>query len=229
MVATSGVTAVPLFGRNTYNSTVRMSLRRTGNTDCRERCTNNHDNRCTQGRPRRGIVRCRRGAVRMSMTVVRRSDEHKARYEMMHKACFVELARKFHAEGILKVRGRSIATHGGSGVTRHGRMEHTKMNGGLLHLVNSTPHTSPFSRALIMMSHTTLVQVFVRVISSMCHAPEWLSVLSSTLTLLSLASLPIFHFFFLNLDFYFFLFHVDAFGARSPVHFAQRGVWSFGQ
>ena len=90
-------------------------------------------------------------------------------------------------------------------------------------------HTSPFSRALIMLSHTTLAQLFARVISSMCHAPEWLSVLSSTLTLLSLASLSIFHFFFLNLDFYLFLFHVDAFGARSPVHFAQWGGWPFGQ
>ena len=41
--------------------------------------------------------------------------------------------------------------------------------------VNSTHHTSPFSRsqrALVMMCHTTLAQVFVRVISSMCHAPE---------------------------------------------------------
>ena len=41
--------------------------------------------------------------------------------------------------------------------------------------VNSTPHTSPFSRsqrARVMMCDTTLAQVFVRVIPSMCHAPE---------------------------------------------------------
>ena len=58
-------------------------------------------------------------------------------------------------------------------------------------------------RALVIVCHTTLAQVFVRVIPSMCHAPEWLSVLSSILTLLSSVSLPILHFFFLNLDFYF--------------------------
>ena len=42
-------------------------------------------------------------------------------------------------------------------------------------VVNSTPNTSPFSRsqrALIMMCDTTLAQVFVRVIQSMCHALE---------------------------------------------------------
>ena len=38
--------------------------------------------------------------------------------------------------------------------------------------VNSTPHTSPFSRSQRMMCYTTLAQVFVRVIPSMCHAPE---------------------------------------------------------
>ena len=38
--------------------------------------------------------------------------------------------------------------------------------------VNSTPHTSPFSSSQRMMCDTTLAQVFVRVISSMCHAPE---------------------------------------------------------
>ena len=83
-------------------------------------------------------------------------------------------------------------------------------------------------RALVMMCETTLAQVCVRVIPSMCHAPEWLSVLSSILTLLSSASFSIFHF-FLNLDFYLFLFHVDVFGARSFVHFAQWGVWHLGQ
>ena len=41
--------------------------------------------------------------------------------------------------------------------------------------VNSTLHTSLFSRsqrALVMMCHTTLAQVFVRVIPSMYHALE---------------------------------------------------------
>ena len=98
--------------------------------------------------------------------------------------------------------------------------------------VNSTPHTSPFSRsqrALIMMCDITLAQVLVRVIPSMCRAPEWLSVLSSILTLPSSASFSIFHFFFLNIDFYIFLFLVAVLGARSLVHFAQWGVWPFGQ
>ena len=87
--------------------------------------------------------------------------------------------------------------------------------------VNSTPHTSPFSRSQRMMCDTTLAQVFVRVIPSLCHAPEWLFVLSSILTLHSSFVSPIFHFFFLNLDLYLFLFHVNVLGARSPVHFAQ--------
>ena len=90
--------------------------------------------------------------------------------------------------------------------------------------VNSTSRTSPFSRsqrALAMMCHTTLAEVFLRVIPSMCHAPEWLSVLSSILTLLSSLSLTVFQIFFLNLGFHLLLFHVDVLGARSPVHFAQ--------
>ena len=58
-------------------------------------------------------------------------------------------------------------------------------------LVNNTPHTSLFSWlcALVMMCHTILAQVFVRVISSMRHALEWLSVVSSTLALHSSQSL----------------------------------------
>ena len=47
--------------------------------------------------------------------------------------------------------------------------------------VNRTPHTSPFSRsqrARTMMCDTTLAQMLVRVIPSMCPAPEWLFVLS---------------------------------------------------
>ena len=41
-------------------------------------------------------------------------------------------------------------------------------------LTNSTPHTSPFSRSqrARVMCDTTLAQVLVRVIPSMCHAPE---------------------------------------------------------
>ena len=41
--------------------------------------------------------------------------------------------------------------------------------------VNSTPRTSPFSRsqrARVMMCDTTLAQVLVRVIPSLCHAHE---------------------------------------------------------
>ena len=51
--------------------------------------------------------------------------------------------------------------------------------------VNRTPHTSPFFscfRACLMMSHTTLAQVFVRVVPSMCHAPGCVFDLSSTLS-----------------------------------------------
>ena len=54
--------------------------------------------------------------------------------------------------------------------------------------VNSTPHTSPFSRsqrARVMMCDTTLAQVLVRVIPSMRHAPEWLFVPSLSLSLRS--------------------------------------------
>ena len=45
--------------------------------------------------------------------------------------------------------------------------------------------------------------------------------LSSTLSSHSSFVSPIFHFILLNFDFYFFLFHVDVAGARSPVHFAE--------
>ena len=54
-----------------------------------------------------------------------------------------------------------------------------------------TSHVTFFSClcALIMMSHTTLAEVFVRVISSMCHAPECLISLRPSLRTLHL-SLP---------------------------------------
>ena len=54
-----------------------------------------------------------------------------------------------------------------------------------------TSHVTFFSclRALVMMCRTTLAQVFVRVIPYMCHAPEWLSVLSSISILHSSQSL----------------------------------------
>ena len=87
--------------------------------------------------------------------------------------------------------------------------------------VNSTLHTSPFSRsqrARVMMCDTTLAQVLVRVIPFICHAPELLFVLSFSLTFFSSVCFSIFHFFFLNFDFYLSLFHVDAFGARSLVN-----------
>ena len=58
--------------------------------------------------------------------------------------------------------------------------------------VNSTPHTSLFFSCLhacVIICHTTLAQVFVRVISSMCHAPECLISLRPSLRTLHL-SLP---------------------------------------
>ena len=89
--------------------------------------------------------------------------------------------------------------------------------------VNSTPHTSPFSRtqrALVMMCHTTLAQgVSARHtihVSCACVFD-----LSSTLSSHSSFVSSIFHFILLNLDFYLFLFHLDVLGARSLVHFAQ--------
>ena len=68
-------------------------------------------------------------------------------------------------------------------------------------LVNSTPHDTFFSClcALVMLCHTTLAQVFVRFISSMCHAPVCLisprpSLHTLHLSLPSSASSSIFHF-----------------------------------
>ena len=54
-----------------------------------------------------------------------------------------------------------------------------------------TSHVTFFSClcALVMLCHTTLAQVFVRVISSMCHAPECLTSLRPSLRTLYL-SLP---------------------------------------
>ena len=52
------------------------------------------------------------------------------------------------------------------GLLRAALIRRRSRNGISVQDVNSTPHTSLFSRALIMMSHTTLAQVFVRVISS---------------------------------------------------------------
>ncbi len=53
--------------------------------------------------------------------------------------------------------------------------------------------------------------------------------LSSTLSSNSSFVSHIIYFILLNFDFHLFLFHVDVAGARSPVHFAQWGVWPFGQ
>ena len=75
-------------------------------------------------------------------------------------------------------------------------------------------------RACVIICHTTLAQVFVRVIPSMCHAPECLISLRPSLRTLHFVS-PIFHFILLNFDFYLFLVHVDVARARFPVHFAQ--------
>ena len=54
-----------------------------------------------------------------------------------------------------------------------------------------TSHVTFFSclRACVIICHTTLAQVFVRVISSMCHAPECLISLLTSLRTLHL-SLP---------------------------------------
>ena len=70
-----------------------------------------------------------------------------------------------------------------------------------------TSHVTFFSclRACVIICHTTLALVFVRVISS--------STLASHSSFVS----PIFHFILLNFDFYVFLFHVDVAGARSPL------------
>ena len=94
--------------------------------------------------------------------------------------------------------------------------------------VNRTPSHVTFSRvcALVLICHITLAQLFVRVISSLFHAPVCLFDLSSNLSSHSSFVSPIFYFIHLIIHF---IFHVDRFGARSPVYFAERGVWPFGQ
>ena len=89
------------------------------------------------------------------------------------------------------------------------------------------PHTSHFSRVLracVMLSHTTLAQVFVRVIPPMCHAPVCLISLRPSLRTLHFS--PIFYFILLIFHF---IFYVDRFGAKPPVRFREWGVWPFGQ
>ena len=82
--------------------------------------------------------------------------------------------------------------------------------------VDSTPHTA------------WLKNVLVRVVSwawsSTCAT--WLFVLSLFLTLFPSVCDS---FFYLNLDLYLFLFHVDLLGAISHWHSANWGVWPFGQ
>ena len=72
-------------------------------------------------------------------------------------------------------------------------------------------HVTFFSclRALVMMCHTTLAQVFVRVIPSVCHAPVCLFSLRPSLCTLQLSL--IFHFVLLIFHF---IFHVDVFGVK---------------
>ena len=81
---------------------------------------------------------------------------------------------------VLKIPARGIVVSLYLAFSLHGRFLpfclYTLVDVRIPHvvIVNSTPHTSPFSRSQRMMCDTTLAQVFVRVISSMCHAPECL-------------------------------------------------------
>ena len=81
-----------------------------------------------------------------------------------------------------------------------------------------TSHVTFFSClcACVIICHTTLAQVFVRVISSMSHALACL--ISLRLSSHSSFVPPIFNFILLIFHF---LFNVDVAGARSPVHFAE--------
>ena len=82
--------------------------------------------------------------------------------------------------------------------------------------------------ALMKNSHTTLAQC-VSARPPIHVSCAWVFDLSSTLASHSSFLSPIFHFILLNFDLYLLLFHMDVAGARSLVHFAQCGVWSFGQ
>ena len=108
--------------------------------------------------------------------------------------------------------------------------------------VHSTPHTSLFfrsQRTLLMMCDTTLAQVLVRVIRSMCHAPEWLSVLSLSVSLsLSLSFDP--HFVLFRVFLYLplplpepwpppFPLPCEHHRSKIPCALRQWGVWPFGQ
>ena len=92
------------------------------------------------------------------------------------------------------------------------------------------PHTSHFLVLAFMFNSVARdigLKVFARVMSSMSHVvvrSDLPSTLHSALFTVSLI------FYFILLIFVFILiFHVDVAGARSPVHFAEWGVWPFGQ
>ena len=72
-----------------------------------------------------------------------------------------------------------------------------------------------------MLCHTTLAQLLVRVIPSMCHAPVCLISLRPTRRTLHFLS-PFFYFILLIFHFIFF---VGQFGVKAPVRFRERGVW----
>ena len=88
----------------------------------------------------------------------------------------------------------------------------------------NTSHFLVFARTCNNLSHDIGSSVCARHLIHVSCACVF--VLSSTSTSHSSFVSPIFYFILLI---FYFLFHVDRFGARSPVLFAERGVWPFGQ
>ena len=79
-----------------------------------------------------------------------------------------------------------------------------------------TRHIFSYMHACLTVSHVTLAQGVVRVMSSVFHALEWLCVLSSTLNFALFTISLIFYFILLI---FIFTFNVGRFGEDSPVRF----------
>ena len=100
----------------------------------------------------------------------RKSEKEKVQSEILADQEEQGLPKELH-EG----RSQEVATCGHDASKDLGSPRSGDGSHGEVEIENSTPHTSPFSRsqrARIMMCDTTLAQVLVRVIPSMCHALE---------------------------------------------------------
>ena len=90
-----------------------------------------------------------------------------------------------------------------------------------------TRHIFSLQSALMVMSHVTLAQGLLRVMSSMFHSLEWLCFLISLRLHFALFTVSL-TFLFTPLIFIF-IFHVARFGEKYPVRFREWGVWFLGQ